>query len=520
MKKILIFFVFLGFLNASEYYSDKLVKKINETISQKKACEQNDLKACYEIAKKYEYGVVLRQNYPQAYKYYLKAAKTVKETPEATMKFAYFLHYGLGIKQDFNSAYKVYKALCISGYKEHCANQNELEKALNGKFDIAKELEKACESGDGEKCYIINRYALSGKTKDHKKGAKYALKACLNGFDYACGVGFYELKNSEKKKFEISQKRCKEGSGVFCSKVADYYEYGIEGSGKDNEKSVEFHKKACELGLVSSCVSVALNYSNPYYSDGLSNVEIIKKIDSAILIENKICHFAREFKEQDLEYVCDFVSSAQNTKIQILNPEPKQEYKPPFTPLPKDEQIPLGKMPDNIASALLYYEQLAGIPQGLICDDENSVACKEHLKSECANAGTKDDIKSCKENALSWNSSFSGRHARYANQAIMSYLKGVATDNYKQDEFLYFLKYIKNLGVSALDILSQNAGSDARSDDEAAFISWLIKNNAILALKDIRAVFGSQAQNHALIALLKEHGASDEIREIFIKEQK
>ena len=49
--------------------------------------------------------------------------------------------------------------------------------------------------------YIVNRYLLSNnyKNKDLKKGWEFALKACLNGFDYACGVGFNELKMSEKE---------------------------------------------------------------------------------------------------------------------------------------------------------------------------------------------------------------------------------------------------------------------------------------------------------------------------------
>ena len=515
--KVLIFFAFMFCAFGNEISNNALLAKMDETITQKKSCELREINACYEIAKKYEYGQVLRQSYKKAFEYYAKAISIDK----AREKLAFFLHYGLGTKQDFNGAYKIYKTLCDMKYENACENSSLLHKIVVEKaaFDTLAYVQKLCDDKKGEYCYIVNRYLLSNnyKNKDFKKGWEFALKACLNGFDYACGVGFSELKMSEKEKFEFSKNKCEENSAFFCSKVADYYEYGVEGKGLDYQKNIEFNKKACALGEVHPCINVALKYNNAFYSNKGDLNEYLKKIDSAILIESKVCEFGKAFKEQDLDYVCGFIESSKNSKNQALNPQPKQEWKPPFTPLNKDEQIPLGDAPDeSVASALIYYRQLAGIGENMICDDENSKECKEHLENECKDAGTKDDIEHCKYISLGWNSSFSGRQARYANTYIMTYLRDISKQNYDKNSFLYFLKYTKNLGVKAMDILAQFAGDDTGSENEAPFITWLIKNNSINQIKDIKEVFG--ANNSAeFMGFLGENNATKEMIEILTK---
>lgn len=498
--------------NTKKYISNTLLNKIDEIIADKKACDSGDIDACYELGAKYEKGEVVRQNYIKAFHYFSKA----KNSKKGLAKIAFYLHLGLGTKQDFYEAFQIYDKLCKTS-ELGCVNSEFLRKIVVEKapFDTLAFLAKTCEENNAQNCYILNRYLI--KNKELKKAWEYALKACLAGFDYACRVGFLELKStlkkSDKEVFEIARDLCQKGLSTACYELSNFYDYGIDGSGRDYAQNTKFKERACELGHLFACSSLALLYSNPYYKD---KGDFETKLDASIVINTKICEFSKVFKDEYMGHTCDFIKYAKQTKQELLYPKKEQKWQPPLTPLPKDEQITLGDCPQDVCPALVYFRQLAGIGENMICDDENSKMCQEHLNKECANAGTNDDIRHCKDISLSWNSSFSGRHARYATQYMMVYLRDAALANYDKNAFLYFLKYTKNLGASAYDILSTSAGDDVGMDNDAPFIAHLAKNNGIWQIKDIKEVFGTQNEPK-LIKLLDENNATKEMKEILLK---
>ena len=123
MKKIIIAVLLLATLihanlvdDGLKYYNNGNYKKAVKLW--KKAAEQGDDAAQYNLGVMYDEGQGVRQDYKEAVKWYKKAAKQGNGIAQINLGAMYY--YGKGVRQDNSKAKELFQRACHNGYKDGC----------------------------------------------------------------------------------------------------------------------------------------------------------------------------------------------------------------------------------------------------------------------------------------------------------------------------------------------------------------------------------------------------------------
>lgn len=116
-------------------------------------------------------------------------------------------------------------------------------------------LEVGCALNDGKACANISFY----KTVDKAQELTLLKKSCE--LDAAIGCAWWGIKLLESDEPTDQQlglaklgSACNGFVGFACARIGNHYWHGV-GLPQDEEKSADYHERACELGFGSSCVS-------------------------------------------------------------------------------------------------------------------------------------------------------------------------------------------------------------------------------------------------------------------------
>lgn len=147
MKKLIILFL-ISFCFANQSNYERILQ------NSKKLCEQNEAKACFNLATIYYNGLAGNIEYKNALKYYDKACK-LKDNLSCKISAAMYLSE-LGNKKDVNSA--------IYNFNQACLNE------------------------DVSSCQVLANFYIKGEivSKNDEKAKAYLIKACDFGEQKAC----------------------------------------------------------------------------------------------------------------------------------------------------------------------------------------------------------------------------------------------------------------------------------------------------------------------------------------------
>ena len=175
MKKILLALLLLTIVAVSGSFKET-----------KTACDNNDMKSCYNLGIMYLTGKGIDKDSSKAITLFLDACKK-KEGSCCGLIGSLYADGVIGGKPDNQNAANFFKAACDYGDMHSCASIAFLYKNGKGvKKDLAMSAKldkKACEGGYPMACHNLGRsyYFGEGVEKDYNMAAKYWLKAMSEG---------------------------------------------------------------------------------------------------------------------------------------------------------------------------------------------------------------------------------------------------------------------------------------------------------------------------------------------------
>ncbi len=227
------------------------VKWYRNAAEQGHAAAQNRLGVCY-----YD-GEGVKQNFEEAAKWYRKAAEQGYAKAQYNLGLCY--HSGNGVKQDYEEAVKWYRKAVEQG---HAMAQNNLGRCYEDGEGITQDYKeavkwykKAAEQGNARaQCDLAHCLMRGyGLTEDKKEAVKWYRKAAEQDYPFA----LYQLGNcyyfgdgvAEDKKEAVKwyRKAAEQGNARAQYKLAVCYEDG-DGVPKDQEKAMEWYRKAAHQG--------------------------------------------------------------------------------------------------------------------------------------------------------------------------------------------------------------------------------------------------------------------------------
>lgn len=251
MNKLLLMLSFTLTLFASEALFQKgEFKKAYPSF--KKACLNNDAKACYRLGQMNELALGTNKSYTYAYKYYNMACDLKDDISCANLGKMYFL--GLGTSKNIKKAEQLFKQACDKDIFEACDDYAYLYKKEYKKFK-QEELLKACEGGVSNSCIEL------AQNINPIDGLKFYLRACSLGDVYGCqqGSNSYVISTEALKNIDeftkISEEECDKNNSVACYSLANFYRYL-----NNVEQAEKYYNISCKLDNKESCTSLGILY--------------------------------------------------------------------------------------------------------------------------------------------------------------------------------------------------------------------------------------------------------------------
>jgi len=151
MKKIIISILLLSSLVYAGLVNDGLNALKHENYKEaaklwRKAANQGNAVAQYDLGLMYDYGKGVKQNYFKAVKWYRKA--TNQGAARAQYNLGNMYNYGKGVKQNYVKAVKWYRKAAVARAQYNLSLMYGLGHGVKQNFVKAKELlGKACDGG-------------------------------------------------------------------------------------------------------------------------------------------------------------------------------------------------------------------------------------------------------------------------------------------------------------------------------------------------------------------------------------
>ncbi len=223
----------------------------------RKAAEQGDADAQYQLGKCYDYGRGVTQDFTEAVKWYRKAAE--QGDADAQYQLGKCYDYGRGVTQDFTEAVKWYRKAAEQG---HAVAQHNLgycydegEGVPQDYTEAVKWYRKAAEQGNAAaQCNLGYCYDEGqGVTQDYTEAVKWYRKAAEQGnaaaqnnlgFCYVYGRGVTQDYTEAVKWY---RKAAEQGHAVAQHNLGFCYEKGL-GVTQDYTEAVKWYRKATEQG--------------------------------------------------------------------------------------------------------------------------------------------------------------------------------------------------------------------------------------------------------------------------------
>ena len=221
----------------------------------KKAAEQGDAQAQYNIGGMYYTGRGVFQNYKQAFYYYKKAAE--QENAKAQNSIGMMYAEGQGVPQNYKQALYWYKKSAEQGYAYAQFNVGGMYAEGQGVPPNYKQafywIKKAAEQGDVYAQYNIGRMYDSGKgVPPNYKQALYWLFNLLSRPIL--------VPQNYKQAFYWYKKAAEQGLAQAQDNIGNMYEKG-QGVSQNYKQAFYWYKKAAEQGLATAQYSVGLMYN-------------------------------------------------------------------------------------------------------------------------------------------------------------------------------------------------------------------------------------------------------------------
>ena len=168
----------------------------------KEACDNKNYQACYELAKLYEEGKKIKQDYKKAKEFYEVACDN--KIYKACSNMCYLYSYGFGVEKNYKKAGEFCEISC----------------------------EKAKDYKDYNACYGMGIFYSSGTEsikQDYKKARKIYEEACNNKIYKACSnlavfyVNAYGVEKNYKKAKELFELACDNKVYRACGALSNLY---------------------------------------------------------------------------------------------------------------------------------------------------------------------------------------------------------------------------------------------------------------------------------------------------------
>lgn len=244
---------------------------------------------------------------------YIKASCD-KGNPHGCNTLAKLYEYGNGVDLDLNKAKQILKNNCEK-YPSSCHRLGLLIDQHNGNLNEAKDYYiKACDQGLVLACANVGQLFWKSPVVVPKKQAIYYLdKACMTGDGVACSLinAIYLNDNNVYNVVKYSEKGCELNNGECCHNM-----------GVHNINMNEFHlakiyaEKSCKLGYQLGCALIGDIYFNnnspfkdydkalPYIRVGMENNDLASFSRFYFLAKEKGDSYYKEARDK-LKYACE-----------------------------------------------------------------------------------------------------------------------------------------------------------------------------------------------------------------------
>jgi len=233
----------------------------------RKAAEQGDAEAQFQLGECYRLGTGVAQDIEEAAKWYRKAAEQGHAVAQHSLG-VFHLH-GFGIAEDREKAVEWFRKAAEQGYEDSI---NVLKQMENPQEETELErIRKAAEQGDAEAQYKLGVCYKkgSGVSFSLSEAAEWFRKAAEQGLaeaQYELGVYYinYYVDGVAKYSEEAIQwfrKAAEQGHVVAQHNLGVYYEQGT-GVAQDNAEAAKWYRKAAEQDHVGAQYALGICYDS------------------------------------------------------------------------------------------------------------------------------------------------------------------------------------------------------------------------------------------------------------------
>ena len=233
------------------------------------AAEQGIAEAQFNLGNAYNSGQGVAQNYAEAVKWYSKAAE--QGLAEAQFSFGYAYYSGKGVTQDYARALMWYRMAAENGLAQAQFNQGVMYlrgiHVTQNSSEAVKWFRKAAKYGFTQAQYNLglayNRG--NGVTQDYAEAVKWYLKAAEQGYanaQFNLGLA-YDLGQGVAKNFieavKWYLKAAEQGHSGGQTLLAVHYDNGT-GVAQNYAEAVKWYRKAAEQGFAEAQHSLGVMY--------------------------------------------------------------------------------------------------------------------------------------------------------------------------------------------------------------------------------------------------------------------
>ncbi len=230
---------------------------------------QGDIKAQFTVAKCYENGQTVEQDFEEAFKWYTKAAEQGEVSSQYSLGVCYA--YGIGVEQNDEEAVKWYIKAAEQGdansqynlglyYNEGQVVEQNYKEAFRWYSKAAKQgkAEAQCNLGI---CYLNNL----GTEQDYQQAVKWFSKAADQGFalaQYNMGVVYdngYGVAQDYYEAFKWYSKAAQQGNVNAQHNLGSLY-YNGTGVEQNYKEALKLYQKAAEQGNALSQCNLGVIY--------------------------------------------------------------------------------------------------------------------------------------------------------------------------------------------------------------------------------------------------------------------
>ena len=177
----------------------------------------------------------------------------------ACLELGSMYHVGNGVAQSFSHARALYEQACNLGAAKGCSSLGYMYESGHSGSNLKKAsefYERACVNGDASGCESLAMLYENGKgvSEDMQKAVDYYDRACSGGASSSCAhLGLlYEQDDNIEYAVIYYQNSCDAGGASECVRLGTMY-YTGGAVAQNEERAIQFFKKACELGETTGC---------------------------------------------------------------------------------------------------------------------------------------------------------------------------------------------------------------------------------------------------------------------------